>query len=77
MCVTQKQEKSSKLRNKMYTINSTQVFEIEITNYCNAFCGACDRNVKGGELHTSINLKHMETKTWNNWICSNLWRATP
>jgi MoaA/NifB/PqqE/SkfB family radical SAM enzyme len=52
----------------MYSIETTQVLEIEITNYCNAFCGACDRNIKGGQLHKDLNLKHMSLDTWRKII---------
>lgn len=48
----------------LYSFENTQVFEIELTNYCNAFCGACDRNVHGGIVHPNLKLKHMDEKIW-------------
>ena len=52
----------------LYTQENVQVFEIEITNYCNAFCGACDRNVHGGELHKDLQLQHMSESVWHRII---------
>lgn len=48
----------------LYSFKNTQVFEIELTNYCNAFCGACDRNVNGGSIHPNLKIKHMDEKIW-------------
>ena len=52
----------------MYSIDTTQVLEIEVTNYCNAFCGDCDRNIQGGQLNKDLNLQHMSLETWRKII---------
>ena len=50
----------------LYSHEAVQVLEIEITNYCNAFCGACDRNINGGKLNDNLHLQHMSVDTWKN-----------
>ena len=52
----------------MYSIDTTQVLEIEVTNYCNAFCGDCDRNIQGGQLNKDLNLQHMSLEIWRKII---------
>jgi MoaA/NifB/PqqE/SkfB family radical SAM enzyme len=55
----------------LYSLKNTQVFEIELTNYCNAFCGACDRNIRGGSINSSLRLKHMDENVWKSLISAD------
>ena len=48
-----------------FQYNSIRTLEIELTSYCNAYCGACHRNKNGGELQPYVVLKHMDEDTWN------------
>ena len=48
-----------------YQLKNVSILEVELTSYCNAYCGACFRNKKGGELQPYVNLKHMDEATWN------------
>lgn len=50
----------------LYSHEAVQVLEIEITNYCNAFCGACDRNINGGKLNHNLHLQHMSVDIWKS-----------
>lgn len=51
-----------------YQKETVKTFEIELTSYCNAFCGACHRNKNGGKLQNYVNLKHMDKDTWDSII---------
>jgi hypothetical protein len=51
-----------------YQLENVNIFEVELTSYCNAFCGACFRNKNGAELQPYVNLKHMDEETWNSII---------
>lgn len=47
--------------------------QIDVTSYCNSFCGSCIRNIKGGPLNPSVKLQHMSWKVWKNIVdfCEN------
>ena len=51
-----------------YDYKNTSILEIELTSYCNAFCGACHRNKNGAELQSYVTLKHIDEYTWNSII---------
>lgn len=51
-----------------YQLQNVTMLEIELTSYCNAFCGACFRNKNGGELQPYVNLKHMDEETWDSIV---------
>jgi MoaA/NifB/PqqE/SkfB family radical SAM enzyme len=46
--------------NNLYIPKNIKSLEIEATNFCNAFCGECDRNINGGELRNDFDLTHMQ-----------------
>ena len=46
-----------------YKFETIKKIEIDCTSYCNAFCGACDRNVDGGENQPNLNLNLSLQKT--------------
>ena len=50
----------------MNIIDPLNVYEIQIdiTSYCNSFCGACVRNIKGGPVNPLVKLEHIN---WNVW----------
>lgn len=52
----------------MYNFNDIHELQIEPTNYCNSFCGACARNINGGPLDPIVKLNHMSQDTWNKII---------
>lgn len=47
-----------------YFPETVKVLEIELTTFCNANCGACDRNINGGKLNDKMPLHHMSLDTW-------------
>ena len=55
----------------MQTINDNDVYQlqIDITSYCNAFCGACIRNVRGGPVNPRLKLRHMPWSIWKE-VCN-------
>ena len=53
---------------KYYNYNDVNFIDVEITNFCNASCGACDRNIDGGEVRKNLKLIHMTDDTWNSLI---------
>lgn len=52
----------------LYTFETIKKIEIDCTSYCNAFCGACDRNIDGGENHPNLKLNHIDLDSWRNFI---------
>ena len=48
----------------LYQFDNLNFLDVEITTYCNAFCGACDRNIMGGAPNPKVKLQHMSTQTW-------------
>ena len=59
----------------MQTVNSTNIkqIQIDVTSYCNSFCGACVRNIKGGPVNPLITLQHMPWNVWKKIVdfCQN------
>lgn len=51
-----------------YKFKHVTSIEMEITNYCNAFCGDCDRNTNGGKIRDNIILKHMPMESWHEIV---------
>ena len=51
-----------------YDINTVKVLEIELTTFCNANCGACDRNINGGPINLKMPLHHMSFDTWKQIV---------
>jgi radical SAM protein with 4Fe4S-binding SPASM domain len=49
-----------------YFLETVKVLEIELTTFCNASCGACDRNINGGMLNNKMPLHHMSFDTWQS-----------
>ncbi len=54
--------------NKIFSFDTIKKIEIDCTSYCNAFCGACDRNIDGGENHPNLTLSHLDLESWRNFI---------
>ena len=54
----------------MYTNETVNILEVELTTYCNAHCGACDRNIQGGAFNPKLPLRHMTYDTWRKLITS-------
>ena len=52
--------------NRFYYHMTVNYLEIEVTNYCNAFCPDCSRNIQGGEINPCVKLEHMDFSTWKN-----------
>lgn len=52
----------------LYKFETIKKIEIDCTSYCNAFCGACDRNINGGENHPNLKLSHLDLEDWRNFI---------
>jgi len=51
-----------------YDIDTVKILEIELTTFCNANCGACDRNINGGKTNPKMPLEHMSLDTWKSLI---------
>lgn len=51
-----------------YLFETVKILEIELTTFCNASCGACDRNINGGILNNNMPLHHMSLDTWKSII---------
>lgn len=51
-----------------YLLETVKVLEIELTTFCNASCGACDRNINGGMLNDKMPLHHMALDTWQSIV---------
>lgn len=54
--------------NNFYKFETIKKLEIDCTSFCNAFCGACDRNIDGGENHPNLKLNHIDLKDWQSFI---------
>jgi hypothetical protein len=52
----------------LYKFETIKKIEIDCTSYCNAFCGACDRNIDGGENHPNLKLNHIDLENWRKFI---------
>lgn len=51
-----------------YKFQTISKIEIDCTSYCNAFCGACDRNIDGGENHPNLKLNHIDIDSWRKFV---------
>lgn len=51
-----------------YFLETVKNLEVELTTFCNANCGACDRNINGGEINPVMPLEHMSFDTWKSLI---------
>ena len=51
-----------------YKFETIKKIEIDCTSFCNAFCGACDRNVDGGETQLNLKLNHISLEDWRAFI---------
>lgn len=49
-----------------YSFENTTTLQLDITTYCNSFCGDCARNMNGGAVQPTLKLAHMNEKTWKN-----------
>jgi len=38
--------------------------QVDMTSHCNARCGACIRNVDGGETRPGLELTHFDVDVW-------------
>ena len=54
----------------LYNEDTVKVLEIELTTFCNANCGACDRNINGGKTNPNMSLENMSFDTWKSLITS-------
>lgn len=52
----------------LYKFETIKKIEVDCTSFCNAFCGACDRNIDGGENHPNLKLNHIDLEDWRNFI---------
>ena len=52
----------------LYKFETIKKLEIDCTSYCNAFCGACDRNIDGGENHPNLKLNHISIDEWRSFV---------
>jgi len=55
----------------MQYVDKNNLFEIQIdvTSYCNSYCGACVRNIKGGPVNPNVILEHIDWNVWKD-ICT-------
>ena len=58
----------TRLERNLYSDKTVNILEIELTTYCNAYCGACDRNIAGGAVNPHMPLQHMTMDTWRNIV---------
>lgn len=52
----------------LYKFETIRKIEIDCTSYCNAFCGACDRNISGCETQPNLKLTHIDLETWKKIV---------
>ena len=54
----------------MNWLENTKYLQIEITSYCNAHCGACQRHASPVDdtLHPQLELQHMDLNLWRSII---------
>ena len=50
------------------TFNDIFEIQIDVTSYCNSFCGSCIRNINGGPLNPRVKLEHMSWTVWKHII---------
>lgn len=51
-----------------YNFQDIRTLQVDITSYCNSFCGTCARNESGGETISKLKLNHLSLESWNNLI---------
>lgn len=51
-----------------YDFNTICMLEIDVTSYCNSFCGRCARNINGGKNIDGLPLVHLPISTWESLI---------
>lgn len=44
------------------------LLQIDVTSYCNSYCGGCSRNMFGGENNPNLTLTHLDFSTWKQLI---------
>lgn len=42
--------------------------QVDLSSYCNARCGACARNISGGETVDWLKLEHFDVDLWNRLV---------
>ena len=52
----------------LYKFETIKKIEIDCTSFCNAFCGACDRNINGGKTVSNLNLTNLSFEAWHSLI---------
>lgn len=54
----------------MQIVNSQNLktIQIDVTSYCNSFCGSCIRNIKGGPFNPLVVLQHMSWDVWHKIV---------
>lgn len=52
----------------MYWDKSLRKLQVDLTSYCNAKCGACARNFRGGETVDWLKLEHFDVDLWNRLV---------
>jgi len=55
----------------LYQFETIRKLEIDCTSFCNAYCGACDRNIDGGENHPNLKLNYIDLDSWRNFITTD------
>lgn len=55
----------------LYSFQTIKKIEIDCTSFCNAYCGACDRNINGGEITPYLKLTHLSFENWKKLINSD------
>jgi hypothetical protein len=53
-----------------YSFENTTTLQLDITTYCNSFCGDCARNIFGGEVQPTVKIAHMQENTWKSIFTS-------
>jgi MoaA/NifB/PqqE/SkfB family radical SAM enzyme len=59
-------------------LNSKNIhsIQLDITSFCNSFCGSCIRNINGGEVNPNIKLSHFDFEIWKQIINSETFSNT-
>ena len=51
-----------------FNFNTISMVEIDVTSYCNSFCGRCARNHNGGQIIDGLPLVHLPMSAWESLI---------
>ena len=51
-----------------FNFNTISMIEIDVTSYCNSFCGRCARNDNGGKVIDGLPLVHLPMSAWESLI---------